>query len=79
MGKTKMGRASIFRGKEDGVRYQGVITKAASRRFERARRDLELLVTAVRGAKPSVVSDADVIEYLARGEPETRSYLESGR
>jgi hypothetical protein len=65
------GRASIFRDKKDGARLQGIITKAGSQRFEAARKRLARL--AARDAEE--VSDADTIEYLARGEAETVKYL----
>ena len=71
-----MGRHSIFRGKMDGVRVQGILTKAAGRKFEQARKALELLVLDVRGVAPTGVSDSDVIEFLARGSADTRRYLE---
>jgi len=77
MAKTPTrGRASIFRGKEDGVRIQGLITKTGGAKFERMRRALALLYTEVVGTKPATVSDADVIEYMARGHDDTIAYLE---
>lgn len=65
------GRPSIFKGKENGDRVQGYISQAGSKKFEDARRRLAVL------AQWSVkaVSDADTIEYLARGDDETRKYL----
>lgn len=72
-----MGRHSIFRGKMDGVRVQGILTKAAGKKFDQARKALEKLVVEVRGEAPTVVSDSDVIEFLARGEKDTREYLEA--
>jgi hypothetical protein len=74
-----MGRHSIFRGKMNGIRVQGILTKEAGKRFEAARSDLEKLATAITGERPSVVSDSDVIEYLARGPKNTRDYLEAAR
>ena len=76
MAKTPtMGRASIFRGKEDGVRIQGLITKRGGQEFEKARRELALLYQDVTGRAVKTVSDADVIEYLARGTEDTQEYL----
>ena len=63
MPKPKTGRASLFRGKKGGARVQGVITRDGARAFERRRRDLATLVRR----KAADISDADVIEYLARG------------
>jgi hypothetical protein len=65
------GRQSIFRDKIGGDRVQGVITPAGSRRFEIARSKLAKLA----GREVEQVSDADVIEFLARGEANTREYL----
>lgn len=69
---TRMGRDSIFREKDGGDRYQGIVTKAGAQAFERARARLAKLADR----KVDHVSDADVIEYLARGEANTRDYLE---
>lgn len=68
---ARAGRASIFRGKQGGARLQGVITKAGSNRFEQARKRLARLA----GRDVEEVSDADTIEYLARGEAETLKVL----
>lgn len=65
------GRASIFRDKSGGDRVQGVITQPGSTRFEQRRAALAKLA----GRETEDVSDADVIEYLARGEKNTRDYL----
>lgn len=45
------------------------MTDAGARAFERARQRLQKL------SKVSRVSDADTVEYLARGEEETRKLL----
>lgn len=66
-----MGRASIFRDKKGGDRVHGVLTPRGSVRFELHRRKLAKLVAR----DPEDVSDADVVEYMARGEQETRAYL----
>jgi len=70
-GKPLMGRASIFRNKKGGDRVNGVLTARGSVRFELHRRQLARLVAL----DPEQVSDADVIEYMVRGEKETRAYL----
>jgi hypothetical protein len=79
MAQVKRGRASMFRGKEDGVRVQGLITKTGGAKFELARRALGDLYSEVYGVRPTTVSDADVIEYMARGKDGTRAYLEAER
>jgi hypothetical protein len=63
------GRASLFRDKSRGDRVQGVLTADGSKHFEKHRKALAKL------AGRKTVSDADVIEYLARGEENTRAYL----
>ncbi len=74
--RPAIGRASIFRGKEDGVRVQGILTKHGGRMFEQRRRELADLHRRVTKRVPTVVSDADVIEFLAIGEDATTVYLE---
>lgn len=69
------GRVSVFRGKDNGVRIQGVLTKEGGKAFERQRENLARLYTRVVGHAPTSISDADVVEFLARGEGETRRYL----
>jgi hypothetical protein len=66
-----MGRRAIF-DLPKSQRYQGVISKPASRAFERARKRLKQIAKW-----KGTVSDADVIEYLARGEAWTIMYLEA--
>lgn len=66
-----MGRASIFRDKKGGSRVQGVMTPIGSRAFEQARQRLGKLASV----EKEKVSDADTIEYLARGETATKKYL----
>jgi hypothetical protein len=65
------GRASIFREKAGGDRVQGLLTPIGSKRFEQARATLAKLA----GRETEQISDADTIEFLARGEANTRSYL----
>lgn len=70
MATARMGRASIFRDKT-GQRVNGVLTARGSVRFELHRKMLGKLV----GKDAETISDADVVEYMARGEQETRKYL----
>ena len=72
MAKTQFGRPAIFRDKVGGRKVQGRMTPAGSTRFERARRNLAKLAAW----EVEAVSDADVIEFLARGETDTRKYLD---
>lgn len=71
MAKNRGGFPSIFRNKKAGTRYQGVLTKRGSKKFEDARGTLAKL------AKRPVerITDADVMEYMARGDDETRDYI----
>jgi hypothetical protein len=69
--KPATGRESLFRGKTGGDRVQGVLTPIGSGRFESAR----VRLARIAGREPERVSDADVIEYLARGEEDTRRVL----
>lgn len=68
-----VGRRSVFRNKEGGGRVQGEITQDGLIAFGDARIRLAELV----GREPDKISDADVIEYLARGDAATRKYLKS--
>lgn len=74
-----MGRRSIWRDKEDGYRVQGVLTTEGGKEFEMNRSRLMLLYREILGRLPATVSDADVIEFLARGEDKTRRYLKDLR
>lgn len=65
------GRPSIFGSKAGGDRVQGNITKSGSKRFEEERRRLAAIVSW----ETEKVSDADVIEFMARGETATREFL----
>jgi len=69
--KAQRGRPSIFRDKEDGVRVQAVISKASGRLFEASRKRLAELA----GREIEHTSQADVIEFLLRGEKATKDYL----
>lgn len=71
----KGGWASLFRDKikESKYRVQGLLTPQGAERFEAARKRLVRLAK-VNGLNVSKASDADVIEYLARGESNTVYY-----
>lgn len=71
LASAKMGRPSIFRHKMNGRYVQGYITKFGAERFDVARKRLAQLAQR----KVGQVSDADVIEFLARGEADTITYL----
>lgn len=64
-----MARLAIFK-EPKTVRLQGVISKPGGVKFEAARKRLGKLAKW-----KGPVSDADTIEYLARGEYETVKYL----
>lgn len=63
------GRLSIFA--KDGPKVQGIISVPGGHKFERARKRLAELA----GWQDRTVSDADTIEFLARGEADTVAYL----
>jgi hypothetical protein len=65
------GRASIFRNKLRTCRVQAILSKDGYKAFNVARRKLAALV----GWQAAKVSDADTIEYLARGHEATRVYV----
>lgn len=65
------GRVSIF--EKDGRKYQGIVSAAAGVKFEAARKRLAELA----GWADRTVSDADTLEFLARGEADTIKYLKS--
>jgi hypothetical protein len=69
------GRRSIFTEKDPTTRVQGILTKIGRHAFERARRQLRGLVMRITRLDPTPVSDADTVEFLARGEESTRAYL----
>lgn len=66
---------SIFRGKKlashGGRKYQGYLTPEGIRAFESSRKELGKLVKW----PASRISDADVIEFRARGHEATLEYL----
>jgi hypothetical protein len=72
---TQRGRASIFRDKEGGTRVQGLLTAEGFVCFGERREELRRLTAEVVGKDPGQVSDADVIEYLARGVHATTAAL----
>lgn len=68
-----MGRPKIFKvNSNPGDRVQGILTPKGSVQFEAARRRLAKLAAW----EYEDVGDADVIEFLARGETATREHLE---
>jgi hypothetical protein len=67
---SRRGRPSVFRDKDGGYRFGGDLTKHGAERFETHRRRLAQLAPHVKNP-----SDADVIEYLARGEENTVAYI----
>ena len=79
MAKTRMGRWSMFRDKLHGEKVHALITKFGKRAFETRRQQLARLYREVMGEDAPRVSDADVIEFLARGELRTRQYFEHER
>lgn len=74
---TTKGRRSIFRGKRHVV--SGLVTNEGRTQFRAAERRLRVVYKEVFGAYPPSVSAGDVVEFLARGEQETRRYLELQR
>lgn len=76
-----MGRWSIFRGKvkDKKHRKQGLLTSVGLHYFEAGRKALRTIYRDIMGREPVTVSDADVIEFNARGEHETRRYLRALR
>jgi hypothetical protein len=73
---TQRGRDSVFRGKVGGTRVQGIITRDGWRGFKAAKQRLIDVYASVFGDVPHTVSHADVIEFLARGQEESRGYFE---
>lgn len=71
----KIGRASMFGDLRDGRRIQGVISKAGARAFDQARKRLSVIAFAAIGWR-GPVSDAAVIDYLARGSDATVKFFE---
>lgn len=72
-----MGRWSIFRPKVKDIdhRVQGLMTEVGRVAFEKRRLELKGMFVKVMGREPSTVSDADVIEFGARGELATVQHL----
>ena len=70
-----MGRWAVFRDKSNGRRVQGVLTQEGAKNFELHRTALTLLYRSVLQREPTAVSDADTIEFLARGVHSTTRHL----
>ena len=79
MARERRGRDSIFRHKAGGRRLQGIITKTGARQFKVHTARLRALFQEVMGRPAGSCSQADVVEFLARGEADTRAYLEGRR
>ena len=64
----------MFRGKDrNGPRVAGVLTTVGSREFESARKLAQMLFREVTGLDVKA-SDADTIEFLSRGEADSKAY-----
>lgn len=79
--KGVMGRWSIFRPKVNDKehRVQGILTEVGREQFETGRARLAQLYKAIMGRDAVTVSDADTIEFLARGELATVKYLRKAK
>lgn len=76
-----MGRWTIFGPKVNDTKHrvQGILTADGLAAVERGRAQLRAIYKSVMGRDPVKVSDADAIEFMARGELETRAYLRAQR
>ena len=74
MAKSSFGRRSIFRNKDLTRQKAGHTTRVGTARFEAARVRLKILAVLY-GVQVEKIGDGDVIEFLARGEANTRAYL----
>lgn len=68
---------AMFVPKDKATRFQGIMTAHGRKRFEEQRRKLTRMFRDVMGYDNGGASDGDVVEYLARGEADTRHYLKS--
>ena len=73
--KLKGGKPAIFRPKLGGPVKVGKLTTRGTQLFEAARRRLAKLA----GWPLPRVGDADTLEYVLRGEEETRARVEKDR
>jgi len=74
--KGKAGRTSMFGDKAEGLRIQGVLSRAGGVVFEHARIDLARIYEDATGTPwKSKVSDADVVEFLALGDELAEAYF----
>jgi len=73
----RMGRPAVFRDKVKDVKHRvvGFLSSTGRTSFERERKRLGMMYQEITGREISI-SDADTIEYLARGSDATRLYLE---
>lgn len=77
-----MPRVAIFsepsgHDKDKQNRLQAILTNAGMRAFDAARKRLGALYAEIMGRPSVVLSDADTIEYLARGDDGSRQYLQA--
>lgn len=72
---SSMGRPAVFRNKVPENNVHGRLTLEGQRYFDLARKTLARMIDW----KPERIGDSDVIEFLARGEKNTRAYLASGK
>ena len=73
--KPLTGRRSMFRGKKGGKRLTLLMTKTGGRFFNARRKELAQFHHAVTGRHFKHPSDADVVEFMARGLWNTETYL----
>ena len=76
---TMIGRPCLFPNKMGGKQVHGFITRFGKRAFDRQRVQLGRLYLAVTGRRAPRISDADVIEFLARGDANTRAFFQGER
>lgn len=70
-------RLSVFQGKDQDARIQGLLTGRGMQFFEAARRRLHDLYKRHTGREIENISDGDTAEYLARGEQNTIRHLQA--
>jgi hypothetical protein len=75
--KLGRGRPTIFEARTEGV--HGNVTPVGKARLDDARRRLRALYREIvrEDFAGSVISDGDAVEFLARGEVNTRKYLQT--
>ncbi len=77
MAKTKRGRVSLFGAKNvragGGRRVQGYLSKVAAEYFD----DAAAVLAQLAKVEKADLSDADIIEFLARGKTNTKLKLQN--